>query len=92
MQIMRLLALGHLDAKTAGLLLYALQTASLNLRRTHFEPRIHDIVLDPRTVGDTLLGENIWNDEEAEREEAEEEAAEEKDARRRLRPERKDIP
>jgi hypothetical protein len=82
MQIMRLLALGHLDPKTAGLLLYALQTASLNLRRTNFEPRIHDIVLDPRTVGDTLLGENVWNDEdfededdeEAEREEAEEEA------------------
>ena len=87
MQIMRLLALGHLDSKTAGLLLYALQTASINLRRTNFEPSMHNIVLDPRTVGDTLLGENIWNDEDFEDEddeEAEREAAEEEEKQRSL--------
>jgi len=85
MQIMRLLALGHLDPKTAGLLLYALQTASINLRRTNFEPSMHNVVLDPRAVGDVPLGAHAWDDEdfadegdeedeEAEREEAEEEA------------------
>ena len=76
MQIMRLLALGHIDPKTAGLLLYALQTASANLRRTDFEPRMHKVVLDPRTVGDTLLGENIWEDDDfAEEEDEEDEEA-----------------
>ena len=82
MQIMRLLALGHLDPKTAGLLLYALQTASANLRRTNFEPNMHTIVLDPRQVDETPLGGRIWDDEdfadeddeEAERKEVEEEA------------------
>ena len=51
MQIMRLLALGRLNSKTAGLLLYALQTASANLRRTNFEPNMHSIPLEPRQVG-----------------------------------------
>ena len=82
MQIMRLLALGHLDRKTAGLLLYALQTASANLRRTNFEPNMHNIILDPRQVDETPLGGRIWDDEdfadeddeEAERKEVEEEA------------------
>ena len=82
MQIMRLLALGHLDPKTAGLLLYALQTASANLRRTNFEPNMHNIILDPRQVDETPLGGRIWDDEdfadeddeEAERKEVEEEA------------------
>jgi hypothetical protein len=72
MQIMRLLALGHLDAKTAGLLLYALQTASINLRRTNFEPSIHNVVLDPRAVGEIPLGAHAWDDEDFEDEEDEE--------------------
>ena len=33
MQVMEMLALGKLDHRTAGLMLYALQTASANLRR-----------------------------------------------------------
>ena len=84
MQIMRLLALGHLDSKTAGLLLYALQTASANLRRTNFEPHMHNIVLDPKAVADIPLGANAWDDEDFEDqdedqddEEAERAAAEE---------------
>jgi len=36
MQIMRLLIAGQLDGKIAGLLLYALQTASANLSHTKF--------------------------------------------------------
>jgi hypothetical protein len=88
MQIMRLLTLGHLDPKTAGLLLYALQTASANLRRTNFEPLMHNVVLDPRQVDQTPLGAHIWDDEdfeeEADDEEAEREAAEEEAKQRAL--------
>ncbi len=62
MQIMRLVVSGHIDGKTAGLLLYALQTASANLPRTSFEPRMHDVVLDPRDVDETSLGMRVWED------------------------------
>jgi len=68
MQIMRLIIAGNIDCKTAGLLLYALQTASSNLQHTKFEPRMHDVILDPRCVADTLLGESIWEDEDFEEE------------------------
>jgi len=68
MQIMRLIIAGNIDTKTAGLLLYALQTASGNLQRTEFEPHRHDVILDPRSVADTLLGESIWEDEDFEEE------------------------
>ena len=81
MQIMRLLALGHLDAKTAGLLLYALQTASINLRRTNFEPSMHNVVLDPKAVGDVPLGAHAWDDEDFEDEEYDEEAERAAEAR-----------
>jgi hypothetical protein len=65
MQVMRLTLTGQLDSKTAGLMLYALQTASFNLRRTNFEPRFkHEIVIDPRRVDKTLLGENAWENED----------------------------
>jgi hypothetical protein len=62
MQIMRLVVSGHIDGKTAGLLLYALQTASANLPRTTFEPRMHEVVLDPRYVDETSLGMSVWED------------------------------
>ena len=68
MQIMRLIIAGNIDSKTAALL-YVLQTASGNLQRTKFEPRMHDVILDPRSVADTLLGERIWEDEDFEEEE-----------------------
>lgn len=73
MQIMRLLITGQLDGKTAGLLLYALQTASANLRRTTFEPNRHHVILDPATVDETLLGEYVWSDSDFDDEEEEEE-------------------
>ena len=60
MQVMRLILSGQLESKTAGLLLYALQTASSNLRRTNFEPLMHNIVLDPKAVADIPLGANAW--------------------------------
>jgi hypothetical protein len=91
MQIMRLLALEHLDAKTAGLLLYALQTASSNLRRTNFEPSMHNVVLDPRSVGDIPLGAHAWDDEDFEEEDDQEaeRAAALEEAKRKLEKEEK---
>jgi hypothetical protein len=62
MQIMRLIVAGQIDGKTAGLLLYALQTASANLPRTTFTPYMHDVVLDPKTVDETPLSAHIWED------------------------------
>jgi hypothetical protein len=62
MQIMRLVAAGRIELKAAGLMLYALQTASSNLSRTSFEPHMHNVVLDPRAVDETPLGAFIWDD------------------------------
>jgi hypothetical protein len=73
MQIMRLIITGELDSKTAGLLLYALQTASANLSRTTFEPDHHDVILNPAEAGETLLGESVWEDEDYEEEEDQDE-------------------
>ena len=73
MQIMRLILSGQMDTKTAGLLLYALQTASSNLSRINFEPAVKTrVVIDPRTVDQTPLGEDPWRREDFEEEEAEE--------------------
>ena len=73
MQVMRLILSGQIDAKTAGLLLYALQTASSNLARTNFEPTIKTrVVVDPRTVDQTPLGEDPWCRQDYEEEEYEE--------------------
>jgi hypothetical protein len=64
MQIMRLILSGQVEPKTAGLLLYALQTASSNLRRTNFEPYQPHVVIDPSTVDQTVLGEDLWRRED----------------------------
>ena len=65
MQIMRMTMAGELDTKKAGLLLYALQTASFNLRHTNFEPFMHSVVLDPRDAAQSLLGDaQAWCDED----------------------------
>jgi hypothetical protein len=70
MQVMRLILGGQLDSKTAGLLLYALQTASSNLSRINFEPTVKTrVVIDPRTVDQTPLGEDPWRREDFEEEE-----------------------
>ncbi|HEX6824019.1 MAG TPA: hypothetical protein VF123_18305 [Candidatus Sulfotelmatobacter sp.] len=65
-QVMRLVLHHDVDYKTAGLLLYALQTASSNLRQTKFEAFRHDVILDPRHAADTSLGQKIWEDEDFE--------------------------
>ncbi len=72
MQIMRLLASGQLDPKTAGLLLYALQTASSNLRHTSFEPdEVTDVVIDRDTMDETCVGCAQWMEADFEDEEEE---------------------
>jgi hypothetical protein len=69
----------QIDHKTAGLLLYALQTASFNLRRTDFEPVVKTkVVIDPTRVDETALGQSQWQNEDFENpEEPDEEDAEE---------------
>jgi hypothetical protein len=82
MQIMRLILSGQIDPKTAGLLLYALQTASSNLRRIDFEPTVKTrVVIDPETVDQTPLGEDPWEREdfEDEEEDDQEEASDEEE-------------
>jgi hypothetical protein len=73
MQAMRLLLTNQIDHKTAALLFYGLQTASSNLQRTRFEPRPEKVVIDPRSVPDTSLGDKAWYKEEFEEQEQEEE-------------------
>ena len=77
MQVMRLLVSGQLDHKTASLLLYALQTASTNLRMTKFFPNTNDVILDVRDVAETRLDAQIWNDEDFEDFESDEDDYEE---------------
>jgi hypothetical protein len=60
MQIMRLLLARQLDAKLGGLLLYALQTASANLRHANFSPEPEKVVIDPRKVRSVGLRQNAW--------------------------------
>jgi len=77
MQIMRLLLTGQIEHKTASLLLYALQTASTNLRQTNFKPWIHEVVLDPRDAAESILNQSdLWDDEDFEEEVEEEEVDE----------------
>jgi len=62
MQVMRLLVAGQIEHKTAGLLPYALQTASVNLKHTEFEPTIKEhVVMDPREIPNASLGQKLWD-------------------------------
>lgn len=81
MQVMRLLLSHQIDHKTASLLLYALQTASGNLRRTSFDANHHEIILDPKDAAITPLDYRAWEDEEFEEDEEEEEEGEEETAK-----------
>ena len=72
MQIMRLILIQQIEHKTASLLLYALQTASTNLRSTRFEPRMHQVILNPRDAADIPLDCDAWDDEDFDEEEEEE--------------------
>jgi hypothetical protein len=53
----------QLDPKVSGLLLYALQTASLNLRHMELQVRRPEtVVIDPNAVGNTGVGADSWNE------------------------------
>jgi hypothetical protein len=81
MQTMRLLVSGQIDPKIAGLLLYALQTASVNLRQTRFEPlHVKDVVIDRNTIDQTRIGSDQWCEEDFEEESTEKDLAEQEEA------------
>ena len=62
MQVMRLLITAQIEHRTAGLLLYALQTASANLARTTFEPELPTrVVIDRATVARCPIGATAWS-------------------------------
>ena len=61
MQVIQRLGSGTMDPKTAGLMLYALQTASINLRYTDFEAaKATDVVIDRDTVAATCIDGPQW--------------------------------
>ena len=66
MQVLQKLTTGHLDRKTAGLLLYGLQIASSNLRYARFDPRPETMVIDPMATHLTPLDGDQWSDEDDE--------------------------
>ncbi len=77
MQVIRLVLTRQLDPKVSGLLLYALQTASLNLRQMQLQPRrLETVVIDPDQVGNTGVGADAWDKNQFRTEEAEAETAE----------------
>jgi hypothetical protein len=65
MKVIQMLASGRMDPKRAGLILYALQTASINLRHADFEPRnVSDVVIDRDTVSATCMDGPQWFEED----------------------------
>jgi hypothetical protein len=85
MKVIQMLGAGRMDHKTGGLILYALQTASINLRNAEFEvDEATDVVIDRDDVHRTAIGGPQWFEEdfddaapEAEENEVENEADDE---------------
>jgi hypothetical protein len=78
MQVMELLSTGQMEHKTAALMLYALQTASCNLRNTEFEAEdVEDVVIDRSTVDRTCIGGPQWVEEDFDDEDDEEDEGDE---------------
>ncbi len=62
LEVMRLLVTRRVDPRTAGLLLYGLQTASANLRCTTFEPELAtQVVIDEECVEHRPIGATAWS-------------------------------
>jgi hypothetical protein len=52
----------EIDHKTAALMLYALQTASMNLKRTSLEPALPtQVVIDRESVANRPIGASAWS-------------------------------
>src|SRR5271168_2553201 len=65
MKVIQMLGSGRMDHKTAGLVLYALQTASVNLRNAEFEAdKATDVVIDRDDVHRTSIGGPQWFEED----------------------------
>ena len=86
MHVIQMLGSGTIDHKTAGLMLYALQTASNNLRSVDFEAdEVTNVVIDRDTVAATCIDGPQWFEddfecgEEADEEEGDEEEADEEE-------------
>jgi len=80
MKVIQMLGAGRLDHKTAGLMLYALQTASVNLRNTTFEVNdATDVVIDRDDVHRTSLGGPQWFEEDFEAADGSDEEVDEED-------------
>jgi hypothetical protein len=79
MKVIQMLGSGRMDHKTAGLMLYALQTASVNLRNVDFEvEEVTDVVIDRDDVNRTSINGPQWFEEDFE-DEAVDEADEDAD-------------
>jgi hypothetical protein len=74
MRVIQWLASGQMEPKIAGLMLYALQTASCNLRNVSFEAeKPTDVVIDRDTLDQTCINGPQWFASDfAEQKEAEE--------------------
>ena len=81
MHVIHMLGSGKIDNKMAGLMLYALQTASSNMKRVSFEaPKVTDVVIDQDTLDLTCINGPQWFDrdfQETAAEETEENVAQE---------------
>ena len=74
MQVMQGLVTHTIDHKTAGLLLYGLQSAAVNVRNTKFEAyKATDVVIDRDTVHLTAINGPQWFEEDFDEEEESEE-------------------
>jgi hypothetical protein len=61
-KVMEQLVMNEIDHKTAALMLYALQTASMNLKRTSLEPKLPtQVVIDRQSVARRPLGASAWS-------------------------------
>jgi hypothetical protein len=73
MHVIHLLGSGKIDNKMAGLMLYALQTASSNMKRVSFEAeKVTDVVIDQDTLDLTCINGPQWFDRDFEENAAEE--------------------
>ena len=67
MHVIHLLGSGKIDTKVGGLMLYALQTASSNMKRVSFEVgKATEVVIDPDTLDLTCINGPQWFDRDFE--------------------------
>ena len=74
MKTIQMLGSGRLNHRTAGLMLYALQTASVNMRQANFEADdATDVVIERDSVQRTGVGDPQWDEDDFQEPEEEEE-------------------